>query len=128
MKEQICQHCHKEIKWGSDVIALRHGIIKICVGHTAIRKVKHIEYYHEKCHECCSKKKLTAEIVSEPEYGSTLYVKHNEKIILEVGDCMEPEDANFLRDLRWVPKIIMLAYELGKSDAKTGLNDRKSMR
>lgn len=49
-----------------------------------------------------------------------LVVKHNGETILEASDSMEPEDVSFSRDLSWVPKIILKAYELGLKDGQSG--------
>ena len=40
-------------------------------------------------------------------------LKHNGKTIGIFSDAMEPEDANFYKDLRWIKGIIQRVYSLG---------------
>lgn len=47
-----------------------------------------------------------------------LRVQYNDKTILLKSDIMEPEDACFNRDLKWVDGAIKLAYELGFQDGQ----------
>ncbi|HAR33376.1 MAG TPA: hypothetical protein DCR95_04605 [Desulfobacter sp.] len=48
------------------------------------------------------------------EYASYLIIKHKGEIIRIQSDAMEPEDANFLRDLWWIKDALIQAYELGR--------------
>jgi hypothetical protein len=45
---EICQCCGKEIEWGSHVVAVRYGVIKAKVSHTAVTK-GHVDYFHKEC-------------------------------------------------------------------------------
>lgn len=49
-------------------------------------------------------------------YASYLRVLHNGETISLFSDAMEPEDAQFCRDLKWVKRMILLAYQLGTED------------
>lgn len=52
--------------------------------------------------------------------GNTLYremvVLHNYQEIGRFDDQMEPEDANFSRDLSWIEPLLRKVYSLGVSD------------
>jgi len=48
------------------------------------------------------------------EYASYLIIKHKGEIIRIQSDAMEPEDANFLRDLWWIKDALIQAYKLGR--------------
>lgn len=51
------------------------------------------------------------------EWNQYLRVTHNGETVILRSDSMEPEDALFRRDLRWIVGAIQKAYELGKADA-----------
>ena len=51
------------------------------------------------------------------EYASYLRVLHDGNDIGLFSDAMEPEDARFSRDLRWIESMIRTAYELGQIDS-----------
>lgn len=53
---------------------------------------------------------------SGKEYAGYLRVIYNGETILFKSDAMEPEDVRFYRDLSWIPSIIRIAYEFGKSE------------
>ncbi len=48
------------------------------------------------------------------EYSNFMIVKHDDTIISVTTDYMEPEDATFTRDLKWVSELLREVYELGK--------------
>ena len=51
------------------------------------------------------------------EYASYLVIKNRAGEVLHIeSDAMEPEDANFRRDLAWIPGAIEAAYEAGTKD------------
>ena len=60
------------------------------------------------------------EIASDGGYGKEcayyIRVRHDGKTILLESDAIEPEDKTFCRDLSWIAKWLVKAYELGKQD------------
>lgn len=50
-----------------------------------------------------------------------LCVKHEGKVIATESDAIEPEDATFARDLKWIPDLLQTVYELGKQDGRKEL-------
>ena len=50
------------------------------------------------------------------DYGHVLRIIHNEKILIEEADTLEPEDVSFGRDLSWIKPALELAYKLGKGE------------
>lgn len=54
--------------------------------------------------------------VEYDDCSNFMIVKHGDEIISVVNDYMEPEDAIFTRDLRWIAELLGEVYELGKSD------------
>ena len=61
---------------------------------------------------------LTVEIVSSMGGPNVLVVKNNGKTILSEIDGGEPEDNSFYRNYKWVKRIILMAYTLGKIDGE----------
>jgi hypothetical protein len=55
---------------------------------------------------------------SGKEYANYIIVRHNDKVILVESDAMEPEDCKLLRDLYWVPIVILRAYRIGLEESK----------
>lgn len=51
------------------------------------------------------------------EYANYIRVTHNGEELLFESDAMEPEDARFTRDLKWIEVVLRRAYEAGKADA-----------
>lgn len=51
---------------------------------------------------------------SGKEYASYLRVELNGVTIALKSDAMEPEDARFYRDLRWIPQLLRQCYEIGQ--------------
>jgi len=47
------------------------------------------------------------------ECASYLRILHNGKTIGLYSDAMEPEDAIFYRDLKWIKCVIIRAYQAG---------------
>jgi hypothetical protein len=54
--------------------------------------------------------------VEYDDCSNFMIVKHGDETISVVNDYMEPEDATFTRDLRWITELLGEVYELGKSD------------
>jgi hypothetical protein len=50
------------------------------------------------------------------EEAHYIRVEHNCVTVLLVSDAMEKEDANFIRDLVWIPNALRMCYEYGKID------------
>ena len=55
-----------------------------------------------------------------PEYASYLRVTHEGQTIYLESDAMEPEDASFTRDLKWIKDALLKAYALGVEDGRWG--------
>jgi hypothetical protein len=51
------------------------------------------------------------------EYAEYLRITQNKETILLKSDAMEPEDAKFCRDLKWVEIWLKACYEIGKKEA-----------
>ena len=49
-------------------------------------------------------------------YATYLLVYHNDKLIRYESDAIEPEDAQFCRDLSWVEDAIVEAYNIGVNE------------
>ena len=61
------------------------------------------------------------------EWARYLRVVNNGKTILLKSDACEREDANFMRDYRWIKNALLDAYELGGQDArKAGYQEIKT--
>ncbi len=54
--------------------------------------------------------------ITSDDFSNFMIVKHGDETISVVGDYMEPEDATFTRNLKWVAELLDEVYELGKSD------------
>lgn len=54
--------------------------------------------------------------VESDDYSNFMIVKHGDETIRVVNDYMEPEDATFTRDLKWIAELLTEAYELGMTD------------
>lgn len=54
--------------------------------------------------------------VEYDDCSNFMIVKHCDETICVVNDYMEPEDATFTRDLKWVAEMLEEVYELGKVD------------
>lgn len=52
------------------------------------------------------------------EYAGYVRIKYNGVTIRLESDAMEPEDANFARDLNWIYEALRKCYELGRLDAQ----------
>ena len=52
------------------------------------------------------------------DYGKVLVVKHNDEILFEEADTLEPEDVSFNRDLSWVREAILAAYAVGLREGR----------
>lgn len=64
------------------------------------------------------------------EWANYLRVSRNGETLLLENDAMEPEDCRFTRDLRWIKDVILMAYEIGRTESpapqpadKSGVND-----
>ena len=53
---------------------------------------------------------------------SIMLIYHNDKIIDYYDDAMEIEDVTFSRDLDWIEKELLRAYELGRRTSKEGMS------
>ena len=64
------------------------------------------------------------EMASDNGYGKecAYYIRvcHDGNTILLESDAIEPEDKTFCRDLSWVAKWLVKAYQLGLDDAHDG--------
>ena len=54
--------------------------------------------------------------VKYDDRSNYMIVEHDSTPIMVVSDYMEPEDATFFRDLKWVAELLIEVYELGKKD------------
>ncbi len=54
------------------------------------------------------------------EQANYLVFYHDNKIWKWYSDAMEPEDARFTRNLRWIGDLVIQVYEQGLSDYKHG--------
>ena len=52
------------------------------------------------------------------DFSNFMIVKHGDETINVVNDYMEPEDATFIRDLKWIAELLGEVYELGKLDGR----------
>lgn len=50
------------------------------------------------------------------EYATYIRVSHDGEVIFLESDAMEPEDARFSRDLKWVKDALVRCYEIGKAE------------
>jgi len=55
-------------------------------------------------------------VLDEGEDSWNMIVSHQGEVIRTENDYMEPEDASFQRDLRWIPDAIMEAYKIGRKE------------
>lgn len=53
-------------------------------------------------------------VADEYEPYTKLVITTDEGVLAEYEDCMEREDATFIRDLKWVANEINRAYRLGR--------------
>ena len=53
---------------------------------------------------------------SGKEFAGYLRIIHNGETIRLESDAMEPEDAKFFRDLKWIKAALLTAYSLGCQD------------
>lgn len=53
-------------------------------------------------------------VVDEYEPYTKLVITTDKEVLAEYNDCMEREDATFIRDLKWVADEINRAYGLGR--------------
>lgn len=56
---------------------------------------------------------------SSPYSQPFLIVKHGDELLTFEASNMEPEDATFWRDLKWVAPLLVKMYNLGRIDAIT---------
>ena len=61
---------------------------------------------------------LEVKVEEGPEYSTIIKAYHNNKLVLEENDMMEPEDAVFYRDLAWIPDALKKMYQLGLEDGR----------
>ncbi len=61
-------------------------------------------------------KKTVSNNGSGAEWAGYLIVSYNDKVIKVFSDAMEPEDAKFCRDLKWIKELIEEAYKIGLSE------------
>ena len=64
---------------------------------------------------------LPAEVKTDLEiggdnYGTYLIIRRDGEIIFIDNDCMEPEDATFGRDLKWVKEMLLAVYDIGVTE------------
>ena len=52
-------------------------------------------------------------------WSNFMIVEHNGNVVHVENDYIEPEDATFVRSLKWVAEMIEYAYELGKGDGES---------
>jgi hypothetical protein len=72
-----------------------------------------IQCYYEELPEEVNKEWGLSDNGSGKESASYIIQKVDGQIISVESDAMEPEDASFGRDLRWIKKALEDAYNLG---------------
>ena len=55
---------------------------------------------------------------SGKDYANYLKITHNGEVIALHSDAMEPEDARFYRDLKWIGSLIEKVYEIAKNESR----------
>jgi len=72
-----------------------------------------IQYYYEDLPEEVKKEWALSDNGSGKELATYIIQKVDGQIISVESDAMEPEDARFSRDLRWIKTALEDAYKLG---------------